>query len=58
MPILITKSNLLQIQEELLEEDEINITDIKNLIYAAAIIRKNNKNFQIYRVKILGILHS
>jgi len=45
LPKLKTNSKLIKLQEEingvieeLLEEDEINITDINNLIYAAAII--------------------
>jgi len=45
LPKLKTKSKLIKLQEEvtgvieeLLEEDEMNITDINNLIYTAATI--------------------
>ena len=45
LPNLTTKSKLIKLQEEtngvneeLLEEDEMNITDINNLIYSAATI--------------------
>jgi len=45
LPRLKTNSKLIKLQEEingvieeLLEEDEVNITDINNLIYAAATI--------------------
>jgi len=51
LPKLKTKSKLIKLQEEingvieeLLEEDEMNITDINNLIYAAATIMTQTLN--------------
>jgi len=51
LPKLKTNSKLIKLQEEingaieeLLEEDEINITDINNVIYAAAIIMTQTLN--------------
>ena len=70
LPKLKTNSKLIKLQEEingvieeLLEEDEMNITDINNLIYAAATIMtqtlnepskrsKNRKNVKFWKIRM------
>jgi len=63
LPKLKTKGKLIKLQEEInevieehLEEDEMNITDIKNLIYAAATIMTQTLNEPSIRAKIEEIL--
>ena len=58
LPKLTTNSKLIKLQEEingvmeeLLEEDEMDITDINNLIYAAATIITQNLNEPGKRIK-------
>ena len=58
LPRLKTNSKLIKLQEEIsgvieefLEEDEMNITDIKNLIYAAATIMTQTMNEPNKRIK-------
>ena len=67
LPKLITNSKLIKLQEEingvieeLLEEDEMNITDINNLIYTAATIitqtlNEPSKKTEIEKRKVLEI---
>jgi len=70
LPRLKTSSKLIELQEEingvieeLLEEDEMNITDIKNLIYAAATIMtqilnepnkrsKNRRDVKFWKIRM------
>ena len=70
LPKLKTNSKLIKLQEEingvteeLLEEDEMNITDINNLIYAAATIMtqtlnepskrsKNRRNVKFWKIRM------
>jgi len=76
LPKLKTNSKLIKFQEEingvieeLLEEDEMNITDINNLIYAAATIMtqtmnepskrsKNRRNVKFWKIRILKQISS
>ena len=58
LPKLTTNSTLIQLQEEingiieeLSEEDEMDITDINNLIYAVATIITQNLNEPNKRIK-------
>ena len=63
LPRLKTNSKLIKLQEEingvigeLLEEDEMNITDINNMIYAAATIMTQTLNEPNKRAKIEEML--
>jgi len=65
LPKLKTNSKLIKLQEEingvneeLLEEDEMNVTDINNLIYAAATIMTQTLNEPSKKAKIEEILSS
>jgi len=65
LPKLKINSNLIKFQEEingvieeLLEKDEITITDINNLIYAAATIVTQTLNEPSKRSKINDVLSS
>ena len=76
LPKLKTKSKLIKLQEEingviveLLEEDEMNITDINNLIYASATIMtltlnepskrsKNRRNVKFWKIRMKKQINS
>ena len=76
LPKLKTNSKLIKLQEEingvneeLLEEDEMNITDINNLIYAAATIMtqtlnepskkaKNRRDFKFRKIRMQKQINS